>query len=225
MPPNKSGKQFQWSDDEVELLLNVTYEYKTSKAAESTDWESIKSKYSDIFNLFKERLPESDDERKEIDKDYPHKKEDVSMQALTSKLKATRTKYRQAVDSGRKSGHGRVVMLYFELCERLWGGSLATEQIPSGLETADLDNDSPNSSVNSTNGHSAASENWQNLGAFEEEVDSNPTPSPASIQHRRELLSKTLADHRQKKLKRKLPIDAQLLDYAQEDLKIKKQLI
>ena len=98
-----------------------------------------------------------------------------------------------------------MVTLYFELCERVWGGSPATEQIPSGLETADLDDDSPSSSENSTNSHSAASENWQNLGAFEE-VDSNPTPSAATIQHRRVLLSKTLADHRQKRLKRKLPL-------------------
>ena len=225
MPPKRSGKEFQWTDDEVELLLNVTYEYKTSKAAESTDWESVKSKYSDIFNLFKEGLPESDDERREIGEDYSHKKEEVSRQALTSKLKAIHTKYRQAVDSGRRSGHGRVVMLYFELCERVWGGSPATEQISSGLETADHDDDSTNSSVNSTNNHSPATEDGWNLDAFEEEVDSNPTPSQATVQHRRELLSNTLADHRQKKLKRKLLIDAQLLDCAKEDMKIKKQLI
>ena len=80
----------------MEILLNVTYEYKTSKAAESTDWRSIKSKYSDIFDLFKERLPEFDDKRREIGKDYPNKN-DVTKQALTSKLKATHTKYRQAV--------------------------------------------------------------------------------------------------------------------------------
>ena len=34
MPPKKD---FQWTDDEVELLLNVTYEYKTARAAECTD--------------------------------------------------------------------------------------------------------------------------------------------------------------------------------------------
>ena len=34
MPPKKV---FHWTDDEVELLLNVTYEYKTASAAECTD--------------------------------------------------------------------------------------------------------------------------------------------------------------------------------------------
>ena len=115
-------------------------------------------------------MPESDDERREIGKDYPHKKEEFSKQALTSKLKAIHRTYRQAVDSGRRSGHQRVVMFYFELCERVWGGSPATEQISSGLETADLDDDSANSSVNSTNSHSLATEDGQNLDAFEEEV-------------------------------------------------------
>ena len=35
-------KQFIWSDDEVELLLNIANNYKTSKAAKSVDWESVK---------------------------------------------------------------------------------------------------------------------------------------------------------------------------------------
>lgn len=48
----------------------------------------------------------------------------------STKLKAIRLKYRHAVDSGKKSAHGRVVLLYFELCEQIWGGSLAVT-IPS----------------------------------------------------------------------------------------------
>ena len=67
MPPKK---EFLWTDDEVELLLNITHEYKTAKAAECTDWESVKSKYADILDLFKEHSPGSDDERKQLDKDY-----------------------------------------------------------------------------------------------------------------------------------------------------------
>ena len=44
----------------------------------------------------------------------------------------------QAIDSGRKSGHGRVVLLYFELCQSIWGGSPATEQIEGGVESANI---------------------------------------------------------------------------------------
>ena len=39
---------FVWTDDEVQLLLKVTLEYKTSKAIENVDWESIQNKYTEI---------------------------------------------------------------------------------------------------------------------------------------------------------------------------------
>ena len=45
----KKSDSFSWSDDEVELLLKVTLEYKTSRALENVDWESCQQKYGDIF--------------------------------------------------------------------------------------------------------------------------------------------------------------------------------
>ena len=48
----KDKKDFQWTDDESELLLNITHEYKVSKAGDSVDWESVKNKYEDIFERF-----------------------------------------------------------------------------------------------------------------------------------------------------------------------------
>ena len=127
-----STKEFVWSDDEAELLLNVTNEYKVAKAAESVNWESVKSKYKDIFDCFVAALPE---ENTDICRNFPH---EIKLQNVTAKLKAIRLKFRQAVDSGRRSGHGRVVMIYYELCEKIWGGSPATEQIDGGIETVEL---------------------------------------------------------------------------------------
>ena len=83
-------------------------------------------------------LPSNPEESTEIDKDYPHKKEEITKQVVSSKLKSVCLKYGQAVDTGKKSGHGRVVLLYFEWCENIWGGSPATDQIPSGVESVDL---------------------------------------------------------------------------------------
>ena len=51
--------------------------------------------------------------------DLRHCKDELTVKILTTKLKAIRLKYRQAVDSGRRSGHGRVVTLYFELCQEI----------------------------------------------------------------------------------------------------------
>ena len=48
-------------------------------------------------------------------------------------------KYRQAVDKGTRSGHGRVVLLYFDDCEKIWRGCPATDHIGVGIESTDLD--------------------------------------------------------------------------------------
>ena len=48
--PKESDKtkadNFVWTDDEVQLLLEVTNDYKVSKAAKNIDWESCQSKYT-----------------------------------------------------------------------------------------------------------------------------------------------------------------------------------
>ena len=134
----EKSESFKWTDDEAELLLKVTRDYKVLKSAEGVDWESVQSKYSDILKRLLTKLPATPEEAKELNKDYPHKKIDITKQILTTKLKAIRIKYQQAVNSGRKSGHGRVVFMFFDLCESIWGGSPTTEQLPSGLESTEL---------------------------------------------------------------------------------------
>ena len=79
-------------------MLNVAIDYKTKKAAESVDWESVKSKYSDIHKEFLAVLPADNGE--DSFNEFPHNKEQITKQVVTSKLKAVRLKFRQAVDSG-----------------------------------------------------------------------------------------------------------------------------
>ena len=45
---NETTEAFFWTDDELELLLKATHEYKVHKAMENVDWESCQSKYSDM---------------------------------------------------------------------------------------------------------------------------------------------------------------------------------
>ena len=119
--PKKKSKgnlqdAFIWTDDEVELLLKVTNEYKVAKAFESVDWESIQSKYADILERFKQQYPSTSDEETSAcsGKDFPHKTSDITKLITATKLKNIRTKFRQSVDTGKRSGHGRIVWLYFE---------------------------------------------------------------------------------------------------------------
>ena len=258
-----SKKEFIWSDDEVELLLSVTHEYKVKKAAESTDWESIRSKYKDIFELFVAALPQENNDMR----DFPHRKEEIKLANITSKLKGIRLKFRQAVDDGRHSGHGRVVMIYYELCEKIWGGSPATEQIDGGVETVELNNSMSKSSESNGDGTGSTSGDFGNgdmgnsntgiddTGNCDTGIDDIDTGNSGSgdaghsttnagtststdehqqsddetnttvINKRRQLLDETLKNYRQNKLKRRLPVDAQILNHAQEELTIKKRLV
>ena len=71
---NEAKDTFKWTDNESELLLKVTRNYKVSKAAEGTDWKSIHSKYADILQLLLAQYLETPEAAKDFNKDYPHKK-------------------------------------------------------------------------------------------------------------------------------------------------------
>lgn len=139
----KYADTYKWTDDEVELLLTVTKEYKTKQIAKSIDWESCFDKYGEILEAYSAHYPSSEDAAA-IGKDFPQKNDELTKSVLTSKLKAIRSKYRQAVDNGRRSGHGRVVMIFYQHCSEIWGGSPATAAMPNGLGSSENHEESSN---------------------------------------------------------------------------------
>ena len=44
---------FSWSDDEIQLLLMATLDFKPQCELEGMDWESKRSKYEQILDLMK----------------------------------------------------------------------------------------------------------------------------------------------------------------------------
>ena len=232
-----SKRDFVWTDDEVELLLTVTHQYKVQKLMETVDWESIKFKYDDILTKLREELPATEEEAKSLQKDYPHTKEKITKAILTTKLKSVRIKFRQAVDSGRRSGHGRVVLLYYELCEKIWGGSPATQQIASGVESHDLLCNGPSSSSSSVSFTPPSDLELSTYPASfnpDESIDGDNNcgdiedqgrQEHSVVNERRKLLDSTLSNYKQAKLKRKLPSDAQLVGIAKEELAMKKHFL
>ena len=124
------------SKNKGELITQSSSIIHKLRASRNVIFDIVYPQYEDILAIMREELPASSDELQLMSKDYPHTKEE-----LTTKLKNVRTKFRKAVDAGRKSGHGRVVLLYFELCEKIWGGSPATTQIQGGVESTDLTED------------------------------------------------------------------------------------
>lgn len=77
---------FVWTADEVELLLGVMHEYKVKKTAANVDWELVRSRYTDIWDNLRKKLPASPEEARDLGKDYPHTKEEITNQAVTNKL-------------------------------------------------------------------------------------------------------------------------------------------
>ncbi|KAA0701669.1 hypothetical protein E1301_Tti018523 [Triplophysa tibetana] len=194
-------ESFVWTDDEVELLLRVTLDYKSTKLKDNVDWESCHSKYSDIMDAFQAQYP-----RESTEKDFPHGANMLSKAQVTTKLKSIRCKYRQTVGKGRRSGQGRVVLIFYALCEEIWGGSPATRCIDAGIETTDLE-ESSTSTV-----ELAADSPYST-----ESIDCLPS---AVGKQRRDSLRVKLNSHRGDRPKRKI-----LTDPAEEDLQIKRRML
>ncbi len=60
MAAEAADKNFTWSDEEINLLLNVVIDYKARKAGEGVNWETVRSKYEDVTKIFLEKYPHND---------------------------------------------------------------------------------------------------------------------------------------------------------------------
>ena len=103
---------FTWTDQEIELLLETVKAYSSQCSYEGKDWESIKSKYDKINEFFIERYPkESEEEFSKLSV-----LDRITKERVAAKVKQLRVKYKNAVDVGKRSGGGRIIMTYYDLC-------------------------------------------------------------------------------------------------------------
>ena len=122
------------------------------------------------------------------------------------------------------------MLLYYKLWESIWEGSPATQQLTqqlaSGLESGDItatlqaDGDADIAT--------ASSESPTDTSGKESDVSNNDSLTESQSLHvkqRRNLLDNKLNNYKQEKLKRKLPKYGQLLEYAKEDIEMKKRLV
>lgn len=132
------NEYFTWTDEETALLLNVALSYKNENTCEGEEWESIRTRYEELQELFIERYP-NNDEFKVDPAQFPNC-EDTSIfskEKINAKLKRIKFGYRKAIDSGRRSEGGRVVTILFDKCAELWSGCPAVEAMDNGIETAE----------------------------------------------------------------------------------------
>ena len=219
MPPKKkskgeenSAKNFTWEDEETELLLEVIKHYKSDKEGEGYDWESIKTKYVEIKDLFVERYPTGDNQIETFPKEDPDK--EFSKERVLAKIKSVRQKYRAALDSGRRSGGGRIVAQFYDLCSQIWGGSPATESVDRGIESSLSLSDEYERRDDQLD--STRSETGEESAEMPKE-----TPQP---KHKKDLIAH-LKDARHKKLRKPIPSDKQMVDIAKEELELKRKMM
>jgi len=241
---NKKEDTFSWSDDEIQLLLMTALDFKSQCEFEGTNWESKRSKYEQIFELMMKDYPSADSEN------YQNR-DSLNKDRITAKLKSIRTGFKKAADAGRKSGGGRVVFTFYDLCVNLWGGSPAVTSLPFGVDTSGQnDNDeseedeplsptySPQTEISRES--SLADEQEESIGVERDEARSDAenkrnedvTSGKDKLEkinkaatERRHEVTNMLKNRKDKKMASKLSVDAQLLQISRDDLTFKKELL
>ena len=130
----KNGKasDFNWTNDEFQLLLQACFDLKVESDYEGVNWESTRTKYEHIKWKFCQQYPEVEDEK------FPHTNDldSIMRERVSAKLKSIKTHFKKAVDTGKRSGGGRIICTFYELCERIWGGCPAVNSISHGIDTS-----------------------------------------------------------------------------------------
>lgn len=216
----KGKENFVWTDTEVELLLSITQEYKTRKTNEGVYWDSCKNKYSELNEMFVEKLMLVDQTKGE----YPHEVVEFQQNParLSRKIKQLRNKYATAVRAGKKSGGGRQVFKFYDLCQDVFGGNAAAEQIPGGIETNHHGPEPISGTmVNQENVEPSQQENTILDSDENCSGDELFVPAKAQPTKRRHLIT----DLRSQKLKKKITTDQQMINIAQKELVLQEKMI
>ena len=69
----------------------------------------------------------------------PHNLDLLTRERIASKIKDIRKTYNRAVDPGKKSGGGKTVETFYDVCSEIWGGCPATKSLEHGVDTADFE--------------------------------------------------------------------------------------
>ena len=237
-------KEFSWTDDEVQLLLEVCYELKAESDYEGINFESKRNKYDLVKERFCEQYPTVADDQ------YPRSNDlnSITKERVSAKIKSIRGNFKKAVDSGKKRGGGRIIFTFYDICERIWGGSPAVRSISNGIDTCreDISNDEeiPSnqeatfSGVNETNEEISdkvssddeseiAEQSTINTSTVNSSIDSsnetgnkeNETVSTVKklTTERRKTVEEGLKGRRDQKLSSKLSTEAQLINLSKEE--------
>ena len=227
---NDADLSFKWSDDDIQILLEVVRDYKVSQEMRNLDWTKNRAKYDHITIKMKEAYPTSFEGRERITRDR-----------IASKLKKVQAAYKKAVDLKGKSRAGRIVSTVYEICNDNWGTSPAVNGIDDGLESSSSfatmvdigEVDSPTISTPLSTADEAAEadglydctpSSHGNLVELQSDTGSKGEEDNGAVvvqsTARRQLIDGLLTDHKSTRIARnreKEDIEAKFLKIARED--------
>ena len=201
------------------------------------NWKSKRTKYEQIKSKFCEQYPEVEDEK------FPRCKDSdsITKELVSAKLKSIRTNFKKAVDTGKRSGGGRIIFTFYELCERIWGGCPAVNSISHRIDTStpkektqevepmqnELQNeedDDERSSLQSNSLLSKYDETGIGSPSSGEEIGEAQSLKEQTTNCRKKV-EEGLKNRRDKKLSSKLSMDTQLLNISKEELSLERKLV
>ena len=217
------------------MLLSVVQEYKASQIHAGFDWESIKTKYVDSTEMFVKRYPTT--ATGTVDRDsYPKfdSGNQFTKERVLLKIKAIRVKYKAALDSGRRSGGGRVVATFFDMCSNTWAGSPSAQCIDCGLQSFNVG--SVQKDTEEAESATVQSDHEKNdcIPGPDPDADNGVEKSSNQIALCENSVSQTsgrgdliafIQDQRNGKLKKKLRSDKVMIDLTKEDLQLKREIV
>lgn len=231
--------EFSWSDDEIQLLLMSSLDFKAQCEFEGTDWESVRSKYEKIFDIMMKGYPEGEQ--------YQNKRS-MTKDRVTAKLKNIRTGFKKAADAGRRSGGGRVVFTFYDLCINLWGGSPSVTSIVCGLDTSQQEQEESDNSIDDISNAPASPtfpQQQRNTDTVDEvQVNETMTATVVSVPNkkikekkeeleklnqkaveRRKTVKEMLTNRKDKKMTQALSSEKQIIQISQEDVALKREIL
>ena len=123
------------------------------------------------------------------------------------------------LDLGRKSGGGRMVSQFCELCVNIWGGCPAVESIPGGLESSEPPTSMDSGSAEGEEGDIETSEE-----GYPDPELSIANANKSGCIPKRSLIAH-LKDARNAKLKKPLSFEKQMLQMARDNVTCKKHML
>jgi len=241
-----AATKFKWTTGMVDDLLRALTEFKANMEYRSVDFNADKNKqyeaarkamarkYSSLDVEFfgpeeTTAIPEDVEEpqRKELVEKVRSEKALIKKgySRVMEKIKELRQKFSNAVTTGSRSGSGKLVMEFYDVMVKIWGGSPSTEPLSFGVQSSVPDDHEKqlgeeNASDTSSDLSFQADQSPQGDETCSDQLRSLKRPRSSSpvVQ---------LIDNKRKHMERQLSSakrDQILIDEAREDNKSRKDL-